>query len=286
MAAWGEGGNIEIRAGKCARKSSTVFSISAIRRDLICSFNATTTKSASMTAGSTDRTPARLRRVTELPHFIEGELRLKRSYPHTLSFVSPTGEVQIRYRRSGYRKFEDGEGIVRKRITFCWLEAEGERIGAMEFAEFQLDPMIDNDQFFHEMDIEEHTDMALAEVLCAQWKDVEFSVGRHGPITQFRALWMKPGAGRPGIWIPAADAMLRAHLSRHSILVLKAMPLEFESRRTHDQAPLSHDHLLERRAALVRYYRRVLGVVPFSSVDFDEGWLWKPNPFLGPTVIT
>lgn len=239
-----------------------------------------------MAAGWFDRSPARLRRATEVPHFIEAELRLKQRYPHALAVDLPTEKLVIRYRKSGYRKFEDGQGIVRKRITFCWLETGGERIGAMEFAEFQLEPMIDNDEFFREMDIDEHTDMALAEALCAQWEDVEFSVGRHGPITHFRALWMKPSVRRPGVWIPAVETMLRAHLSRHSVLVLKAMPLEIESRRSIDKPPMSHDHLTERRAALIRYYRRVLSVAPFSNVDFDEAWLWKPNlasvPWLSP----
>jgi hypothetical protein len=169
-----------------------------------------------------------------------------------------------------------GDGVVRRRELFCWFEIAGERVGALHLIEFTPDVGIDNFEFLDTMDADYHADAVLAEVLCSGWEDLSLAVFCYGPILEFRLAWIAQRYARRVHWAAVAERLIETEFPRHSILVMKAFPLEYES-----QSPAgspAHDGLIARQAAMVRYYRKLFGVQPFPGPVGKEGWLWRTAP--------
>ena len=60
-----------------------------------------------------------------------------------------------------------------------------------------------------------------------------------------------------------------------SLIVLKAYPLEYEGSLP-DDSPM-RPAFERRQAALMRLYRKTLGVAPMSGKYGDEGWMFRFN---------
>lgn len=197
-------------------------------------------------------------------------------YPRKMTFETERANYILRYRKSRWHRMDEDTGCVRKRDLFCWFISKNRRVGALHFVEFDPDDFIDNEKFFYTMDADYHADAHLAEVLCDAWHDVADQVFAYGPVLEFRLAWMSPKCAKSAAWVTGAEALIKAEFDEHSILVLKAYPLEYEG-RARDGSP-AHDRLLRRRAAMIRYYKRLFGVDCFPGMSGADGWLWRANP--------
>jgi len=176
-----------------------------------------------------------------------------------------------------------GEGCVRQRDLFCWIKFDRTVVGALHFIEFDADALITAEEFFDTMDADAQADATLAEVLCGAWDDVVSDVLERGPVLDFRLAWMSPKHARAALWANAADALIDAEFGDHSILVMKAFPLEYEGRAPEGSA--AHSGLIRRQAAMIRHYCRLFGVSRFPSWAGNDGWLWRQNPKLGGKIV-
>lgn len=217
----------------------------------------------------------RIRRGVEWPNSVEEERRRKAKYHRELKITMRDGTYLLRFRKSRSHRMMMRDGCVKQRDLFCWIIAKKRRVGALNFVEFEPDVLISNDDFFDTMDADYHADAHLAEVLCTAWDEVVPDVLDYGPVLEFRLAWVSPEYARSGLWAAAARALIEAEFDDHSILVMKAFPLEYEGR-----APIgapAHKGLERRRAAMVRYYGRLFGVARFPGMFGDDGWLWRAN---------
>jgi hypothetical protein len=224
----------------------------------------------------------RIRRGAEWPNSVEEEHRRKAKYSRELRTTAQDGTFVLRYRKSRWRRMIMGQGCVKRRDLFCWITTKKRRVGALNFVEFEPDILISNDDFFNTMDADYHADAHLAEVLCAAWDAVVPDVLDYGPVLEFRLAWVAPEYARSGLWATAAKAIIEAEFDDHSILVMKAFPLEYE-RRAPRGSP-AYKGLERRQAAMVRYYERLFGVDRFPGMFGDDGWLWRPNPRIADIV--
>lgn len=243
----------------------------------------TSTQDRRSGAPSRPKTPRELR-LEQPPRFVRDEMDHHLKYPYVLEM--PHVGVHIRYRRSSYRFVggTEGQKLVRKRSTFCWIEQRGERIGALEINEFKLATMIHNVEFLDEMDIDCRQDHDFSEVLCSQWDPIGPCVGDYGNIIEFAGAWMNPVyVEAQGLWALAALHLLeKSHLRAYAIVALKAFPLEytarFDSRYARDKAEAAACD--RRQRAMERHYAKLLDVRPFDGEHGRAGWMWKPNPRL------
>ncbi len=65
-------------------------------------------------------------------------------------------------------------------------------------------------------------------MLCDVWSDAVNDVLAYGPVLEFRLAWMAPQHATTAVWATAAEALIKAEFDEHSILVMKAFPLEYE----------------------------------------------------------
>lgn len=217
----------------------------------------------------------RIRRGDEVPDTFSRELGLGQRYPRTISLEELRRGMRLRYRRTRPTRMDGGD-CVRRREVFAWIYLGPERVGGLEFVEFDPDPLSGNESFFDDMDSYCAADAAVGEVLCDQWSDVTDIPGGFGPIVEFRAAWMKPLYARDGLWVRAAEALIGQEFKDYSILIMKALPLEYEGRAPKGMP--SHQGLEQRQSAMIRYYKRLFGVEACPGESGGEGWLWRPNP--------
>jgi hypothetical protein len=221
---------------------------------------------------------SRIRRRAEWPKSVVDEQARERKYPHRVTITTKKEMYTLNYRKSRRRRMNWGKGCVRTRDLFCWLNFKNLRVGALHFVEFEPDRLINNREFFFTMDADYHADMHLAEVLCDVWSDVVNDVLGYGPVLEFRLAWMSPQHAAAAVWAKAAEALIKADFDDHSILVMKAFPLEYEARLEGPENSAADGDFPRRRAAMIRYYRRLFGVEPFPGEWGAEGWLWRASP--------
>jgi hypothetical protein len=222
----------------------------------------------------------KVRRSSDWPRDVSGELRFKYRYPHKLPIEEAGEKYVLRYRRSRWRRFLDGTGRVRQREFFCWITKSGRDIGMFEFALFASDDFIENEELLDNMDSGSASTYDVGVLLTNAWTDVASEVLCYGPALEFRLAWMVPNARAPGIWITASKALADAEARNCSIWVMKAFPLEYVKPRP-DEPPLprgADSGMRRRRAAMIRYYGRVFGVTPFPGAPGRKGWLWRARP--------
>ena len=169
----------------------------------------------------------RIRRGAEWPRSVERERARKLKYPRKIMIKDERTTYILRCRKSRWIRKIIGEGYVRERDLFCWLMLDKCRVGALHFIEFEPDIGIDNEVFLATMDVENSADAQLAEVLCSAWQDVVDDVLAYGPVLEFRLAWMSPKQATSAVWARAAEAFITTEFDDHSILVMKAFPLEY-----------------------------------------------------------
>jgi hypothetical protein len=209
---------------------------------------------------------SRIRRRAEWPKSVVDEQARERKYRHGMKIAAKNMMYMINYRKSRWRRMDIG--YVRQRDLFCWMNFKNQQVGVLHFVEFEPDPLIDNEDLFLTMDAEYHADSQLAELLCDVWSDVVNDVLAYGPVLEFRLAWMAPQHATAAVWATAAQALIKAEFDEYSILVMKAFPLEYESRPDDPVADddfIADDGFIRRQAAMIRHYRRLFGVEPFPG---------------------
>lgn len=215
---------------------------------------------------------------------LRNELVPERRYPHKFEVKTSAGAFQVKYRRTAWRKIDDSDGEILKKTVFAHIMQGRRRVGEIELVGFDVPDLLYNEDFIFVMDIEEQPDLNLGEVLVSEWNDLWFDVCDYGPIVEFRYLRMlqSPILGSP-LWVQIAEQLLNLEFKNHSILALNAFPLEFAGRRVVEvgqRQPPEDPRLSRRLNALIRHYRRTLGVGPFKPPFGETGWLWRPHPRL------
>jgi hypothetical protein len=212
----------------------------------------------------------RINRAAEAPCFVEDELCYRRRYRHSL----PVGDggVVLRYRISRPWRPAGKRDWMGETIVFCWITARRRRIGAFELHLYEPDFSVGNEEFWSRMDADSALCEDMATVLCSAWDDVVADVVSCGPILDFRWAWINPKQARGDLFTATAPKIIDAVCPDHSILVMKAFPLEYAGRA--DENPQA---FVRRQQAMIRLYRRVFGVEPFPGPHGARGWLWRAN---------
>jgi hypothetical protein len=184
--------------------------------------------------------------------------------------LTPQGGFLARYRKSRLWGLLDDDCLVAQRTLHCWMFVEGEQVGAFDMCEYFVDPTITDDYFLDAMDRESAEAVELADIICRNWPNFPDTLVYFGPVVLLHRLWVSPRFARRSEWVAIAQQVLERAFRRRSIIALKAFPLEYEGEwRPGDDPAMGRLH-----RALIRHYRRLLGVVPFPGDDGEDGWLY------------
>lgn len=118
------------------------------------------------------------------------------------------------------------------------------------------------------MDAAEHATMEIAELLLWHWIDPLGDVSPYGSIVVIDRLWVAQRFATAGQWAGVVHGILAKEYRRRSLLLLKAYP--FEDQDFWGDLPIR----ASRQPALMRLYRRLLGVEPMPGGAGEEGWMY------------
>jgi hypothetical protein len=180
--------------------------------------------------------------------------------------------MRLVWRVSRRTRLPDDQGAIRCREAFGWLKIRRERVGAVQLFAYEVPDFAANHEFMGGTSPHSGPHGELFEALCDNW-EVSPDLGWVGPVVELRTAWMAPSY-TDGEWMLAAEMILASAFGDYSILIGKAAPLEYTGLPT-DAAAKSR--LDRRRAAMVRYGRRLLGMQPLPGPWGELGWLWRPN---------
>lgn len=218
----------------------------------------------------------RIRRPDKMPDRYSEEVESQIKFPRVIHLDGKNGRTKVRYRVKKSRIMgEDGYGCVQRRKIFALIEIDGVRSGLLRFNEYDIDFDASEEDFLYTMDLEEGSETCLSQIICDEWHEVAFISDFYGSIVEFEAVWMSPLYARKAIWVEAAEALI-AREFQYSIMLLKAFPLEYGGLL--DQGAPINEGFAHRRAAMFRYYQRLLGMEPCSEENAAEGWMWRANP--------
>jgi hypothetical protein len=213
----------------------------------------------------------RIRRMGEIPSFVESEVHARRTYRYSLECTFKGHKARLQYRWSRWLRTE-------YEMLFCWITLNRRRVAAIQLFEYQPGPWPENDCFFEAMDASTQIESDLAGVLCNAWSPFCSHVTAYGNLVDFRMAWADPTRHPPGLWAAAAEQLIAYELPEYSLLTMKAFPLEYEGRAPSRSA--AHAGLLSRRRAMIRYYQRLFQVRKFPGPSGDNGWLYRINPIV------
>ncbi|HEV2508627.1 hypothetical protein [Bosea sp. (in: a-proteobacteria)] len=166
---------------------------------------------------------------------------------------------------------EDG---VKSRSTYVWMFVDDELVGVLDIREYRMS-WISNDLLWRLMDSESKEAVDMAEILIRCWRNVWEDLASEGSIVLLSQLWVAQKHARSSRWNDILQQLLATRFKRRCMTVLKAFPLEYEAKGKQPGFRLRHQ-------ALIRLYRRVLGVEPFPGKPGHEGWLYAiPERVLG-----
>lgn len=218
----------------------------------------------------------RIRRTADMPADIaqaEGKI-FDLAFPQRL-MLKGAGEYRLYYRVNPYHRVPGCETWGRHREVFCWLCAGRERVGALIFEEWSVNPLINDQQFFDMTDSITSATHAFGIALLSSWPIR--SVTAHGAVLDFSRLWVRPDHARSSMWAAAVRQLvqLRYH-RRYALMLLKPFPLEYE-RELPEGSPL-YLGFTQRQAAMSRLYASVLGAqeMPLGTRAARDGWMWCP----------
>lgn len=217
-----------------------------------------------------------------MPSFVVDELSENRKYGRHSSFDWRQIRVDLHYRTSRRQWVTGGEEVVKRRELFCWIELDRHRVGACRFFEYDVALSTEDAELCNAMDSESILESELAEVLVGSWSRFADRVSIHGSLVEFRMAWTDRGQSPPDLWAAAANHLIEREFKSHALLILKAYPLEYAG-KVEDGSGLI-PALEARQGAMMRHYRRLLGVRPFPGTSGGEGWLYRINPTLGSAV--
>jgi hypothetical protein len=160
-------------------------------------------------------------------------------------------------------ELEDG---VKSRTTYVWMFVNDELAGVLNIREYRVS-WITNGLLWSLMDSESQEAVDMAEILIRCWRNVWEDLASEGPIVLLSQLWVAQKHARDSRWNGILQHLLATRFKRRCLMVLKAFPLEYEAKGKQPGFRLRH-------RALIRLYRRVLGVEPFPGKPGQDGWLY------------
>ena len=175
-------------------------------------------------------------------------------------------ELEIVCRRSCYQR--EDMASIKRRETFIDFLKNDEIIATAEFMEWDK---VDR-HFAYEIDLIDECDavssgaLEMAVFVTSNWDEFEHPLD-YGTIVVFNRLVITRETD--AVWHAISDA-IDIEFGKASIMVLKPFPLEWEGDLTEE----NEERFIHRQAAMMRCYRRRLGV---ETIDGDPGeWMWKP----------
>lgn len=119
----------------------------------------------------------------------------------------------------------------------------------------------------------------MAYIACSYWSYDEWPPD-FGSLVLFNRLAIRSQADPDRRALALVRAMIELEFGqRSSLMLLKAFPLEYESRPDHGNRAADFD---ARRSAMMRLYARKLGVAPFVDQQAFSGWMWRPLRYCPP----
>jgi len=223
----------------------------------------------------------RKRRREQGPDFLDNPFTIRRddSDPQMkltfklIDFPFEGAMYSIGYWRSGWRDLHwDFPDTVKKRVTIAYVGDRDDPLAAMKFAEFRINQEITTADFLEAMDADDEHTSKLSCVLTAAWPEI-VDAAMHGNILEFHRGWAKVGASK-NLWSAASEFLMMDKLFKNSVvLILKAFPLEHESRPSEES---DDPKLPKRQAAMMRYYQSRFDVRPLPRY-FEDGWMWRQS---------
>ncbi|MGD9966384.1 MAG: hypothetical protein AB7T59_07680 [Hyphomonadaceae bacterium] len=162
---------------------------------------------------------------------------------------------------------------LRTRRTFGWILRGDVKAGALELREYDMCACDANETLWMAADAAGYDASQAIYALCSQWRDLGMSVAAYGSVLELGGLWLLPSQGK-ACGAQILNAFVRTACRGYSLVILKAFPLEYESKLGDEPAlKVGFEH---RKRAMQRYYARSLGMKPFPGPTGDAGWMWKP----------
>lgn len=221
----------------------------------------------------------KLFRSESIPDFASEVSGSRKAYRHSLS-LDAGGEVAVlRYHKSRWNPLSfESEELSERELT-GWIEIEGRCVGVIELYEYRATDFLDNSSLFELMDSKSGITSELASTLVSNWRCVSGELLELGTIIDFRKAWTDPRRCPAGLWASAANNLIAKHCPTHSLLILKAFPLEYECRE--DGRPELAASRMRRQEAMKRHYRKLLGVTRFPNA---EEWMYRVNPKMSDVI--
>ena len=224
----------------------------------------------------------RVRRTRELYHDLQVELAHRYRYPYRLGAL-PDG-IEVHYRRGRWwninervedRPPDEGECDDRLRIrqTVAWIYKAGVRVGAIEFAEYDV-PVAFDEEFCAITDDHDLHLAILAEHCCAAWDAFTMEVSAYGYLVELKTVWIEPRTITPGEWRPILDRLISKFEAKGSLLLSQVFPLEYTGLAGPED--LSRVGFTRRRTAMIAWCEKHLGLRRFPGPPGEEGWMWRP----------
>jgi hypothetical protein len=226
-------------------------------------------------------TVKRIRRQDALPKFARSEAQRRRKYPYTIELPGTGTSLRCQMRRPySVGEFDDPscKDFVHKTEIFAWLVLGRKRIGAFQLNKFDPNGCGSNEDFMTVMDLAEAYEATLSGALCRQFANLIDEVTLAGPIVDFRRAWIMPRFANGDLFRLTSRTLVEKVSPHHSIMVMKAFPLEYEGEVLEgSELETAFKH---RARAMMRYYQRIFGVRPFDGEYGDDGWLWREGETL------
>ena len=202
---------------------------------------------------------ARIKRASSLPSFASEEAKRRLKYPSGLKLKGTKTTLAYRVSDEVSVGEEDGgeeyhDAVLRKEL-FCWILLGRRRIGAMALNTYCFNGCAANEHILETMDLDEDFEAELAHVLCNAWDSVVSDASHMAPVLYFHMAWISPEYADGKLFAVAATRLIEI-IEPHSILVMKAYPIEYQG-KVPQGSPFTQA-ARSRQRAMIRYYRRIL----------------------------
>lgn len=196
----------------------------------------------------TDKRPPKLSKIIQVP--------------------SDNEDLQIRYKQTAWSFVCEDMRNVKQRDTVGLILANTRHAGSFKVVETRVAAFTPATDFYEEMDSHSQQTAHLAETLMMHWDPTD--VAEYGDISELQRAWMVPSFSNSGRLERSINTLLQQLFSRRSLLILQSFPLEYENDVNDDNSEFHQ----RRRLAMMRHYRRMLGVEAFPGECGDNGWMF------------
>ena len=195
-----------------------------------------------------DKRPPRLSKIIQVP--------------------SHTEDLQIRYKQTAWHFVCEDMRNVKQRETVGLVLFNTRHAGSFKVVETRIAAFTPVTDFYEEMDRHSEQTAHLAETLMTHWDPSD--VSDYGDIIELQRAWMMPAFSNSGRLERAIKSLLEQLFDRRSLLILKSFSLEYENMVDDENS----DFHKRRRLAMMRHYRRILGVEALPREYGDNGWMF------------